>query len=358
MSTLSPPPPSAPPADPAAALRRAVRKDVPAEAPVTPDSIVLLRVGQRCSHECPMCTTMSGPRAPSHPLPELLRRIDGLLARGARCVALTGGEPPLHPEFWEIVAALRARGMGWVLHTNGRSFRQPGLAERAAEQGVLRALVSFHAHQAAAADAIAGARRRTLEQTTEGIRRLRAAGVPVMLNCVPTTLTLGTLEAHLAYCVAHFGAGAPPPDGRPGGLPAAGFAVKYAFPNLESRGREWAPVRLRYADVREELRRVLAQAEAQGVEVHFESVPLCVLGRPDVLSTGRTAYGETHYLDDPTGTTLHSVPWLEAEATLYRVDCQRCAAFDRCPGVSVRYAERFGLDELLPFPRPDQPWWA
>ena len=34
-----------------------------------------------------------------------------------------------------------------------------------------------------------------------------------------------------------------------------------------------------------------------------------------------------------------------------------CKAFDVCPGVSVRYAERYGLEELKPFLDDPLPWW-
>lgn len=316
------------------------RRNVPPEAPVGPESVVLFRLGRGCCHACPMCTTMAGPEAPDHPREELLERVARLGALGVRRVALTGGEPLVHPALLEVVEALRERGIAWELHTNGRELALSGLAERLAEEGLGRALVSFHCHVPEVADALAGDRTRTVETTSEGIRQLLEAGVRVTVSAVLTTLTVPHLDAHFAYCRAHFG----------------DVVVKYAFPNLVSRGRDFAPVALRYDEVRGPLRRLLAAARGGG-RVAFESVPSCVLGDPTVGHAGRAAYGETHYLDDTTGTSLLSTAHLDAVTTVFGDDCRRCAALPHCSGVSVAYAERYGLDELVAFARPDLPWW-
>lgn len=338
----APPAPDAPPDAPAGATRKVIHKDVPDEAPITPDGIALFRLGRGCTHHCPMCTSESGPDAPNLPTEDLLRRVAFLAASGFRRVALTGGEPTAHPGFWEVVAAVRGRGLAWDLHTNGRRFTLPGLAERAVDEGLVRALVSFHSDEEEAADVIAGGRRRTAAQTTDGIRRLRAAGASVMLNCVLTTFVAHRLDAFLDACAERFG-----PD----------LDVKFAFPSLDSRGLGWEPVRLRFADVREGLRALPERARRLGIRLHYESLPNCVLGDVDATPTGRPGYGESHYLDDGTGTKLLSIRRLDATNYVFRPDCPTCVAFERCPGVSRIYAGENGLDELEPFRRPDLPWW-
>ena len=46
---------------------------------------------------------------------------------------------------------------------------------------------------------------------------------------------------------------------------------------------------------------------------------------------------------------------IEAELSAFAEACRGCAAVRRCPGVSLAYLERHGVDELTPFaPAPVQ----
>jgi uncharacterized radical SAM superfamily Fe-S cluster-containing enzyme len=52
-------------------------------------------------------------------------------------VQISGGEPTVHPQFWEIMAAARKRPIRHLMiNTNGiRLAREPGFARRLAEFG-------------------------------------------------------------------------------------------------------------------------------------------------------------------------------------------------------------------------------
>jgi SAM-dependent methyltransferase len=67
----------------------------------------------------------------------------------------------------------------------------------------------------------------------------------------------------------------------------------------------------------------------------------------------RSAFGETHYLDDTTGDRIYAMRHIEAELSAFGDACRQCTALRRCPGVSRAYAKRYGTSELVPFRVPD-----
>jgi hypothetical protein len=83
---------------------------------------VYVALTNHCNRACPWCSTCSSPRGGTWLAPEAFLR--GLPATGPFEVQLEGGEPTVHPRFWEFVAAARAhpRCRRVVLCTNGAAL--------------------------------------------------------------------------------------------------------------------------------------------------------------------------------------------------------------------------------------------
>ena len=321
-----------------------IQKVVPDRAPIGPESLVLVRFGERCNMACPMCSNTGAPELATFPTAELLRRVDRVAGLGFRRAVFTGGEPTIHPGFFELARRVQGHGIRWDLNTHGATFARRDLAERARELGLTRAIVSLHSHDPATSARITAAPARMHAKTVTGIEHLLDAGVSVMTNVVLTTLNLHELEPYLAFCAARFGRRA---------------SVKISFPSIEVPRADWEPIGLRYDDVRAVLRAVPRWAEAHGIESCFQSVPSCVHGDATARDVGRSGWGETHYLDDRTGTEVHSMAFIEAALSVHAPACRSCPALEQCPGVGRRYAERFGVGELTPFPPTGgTPWWV
>ena len=313
---------------------------IPDDAPVTRESAVLFRFGEQCNNHCPMCSNTGEAALFFHPTDELLRRAAFLQSRGVRRVVVTGGEATIHPGFWSVVERVAACGMTWDANTHGRSFSRPGFARRAVETKLKRAIVSLHSFHPQTSAAIFGA---TSEEphyeTVTGIDRLLEAGVEVMLNCVLTRLNLSEIEGYLQAGYERFG-------------PTVAF--KFVFPSTIGNGAQWPGVTtLRYSDVRDSVRRIWALGAQMHLRVFFESFPNCILKDPNAVNLGRSAFGETHYLDDATGDRVYSMRHIEAEFSAFGEACRHCTVARRCSGVSLEYAKRYGVDELRPFaPQP------
>ena len=313
---------------------RLIRKKIPEKLLVGAESIALFRLGEQCNNACPMCSNSGRPEAFFQETETLLDRADFLHGQGIERVVLTGGEPTIHPGFWEIVSRLVDLGMRWDINTHGRSFSETDFVQRAVDNGLLRAIVSFHTHDPLVGQVISGYSEEAHEETIEGIRALAASPVELTLNVVLSSLNLPLVEEHLVYCHAHFG---------------KDYTLKLVFPSTAGKGGGWKPIHLRYSEVIETVLAARRWASDAGMKMVFEGFPNCVLGEMDLRDFSRSAFGETHYLEDIGGRELYSMRHIEAHFNVYPESCRSCAAYDHCPGVSERYLRTYGVEELKAF---------
>jgi uncharacterized radical SAM superfamily Fe-S cluster-containing enzyme len=101
--------------------------------------LALIEINEHCNLTCPVCFAESSPERSKHlPLSTIERMVDALVASEAEpdLVQISGGEPTLHPDFFAILDAVRARPVRHVMvNTNGlRIAREPDFVKRLAEQ--------------------------------------------------------------------------------------------------------------------------------------------------------------------------------------------------------------------------------
>ena len=99
--------------------------------------LALIEINEACNLTCPVCFADSAVGRGGHrSLAEVEALLDTIVASEGEpdLVQLSGGEPTLHPQLFEILAAAKARPIRHLmLNTNGlRLAREPGFAERLA----------------------------------------------------------------------------------------------------------------------------------------------------------------------------------------------------------------------------------
>ncbi len=99
--------------------------------------LTLLEVTDHCNLACPICYAESGPHRPTHrSLAQINFMLDAIVRNEGEpdVVQISGGEPTLHPEFWQILDACKARPIKHLmLNTNGIKIASTaGFAERLA----------------------------------------------------------------------------------------------------------------------------------------------------------------------------------------------------------------------------------
>ncbi|MCZ6650921.1 MAG: radical SAM protein [Acidobacteria bacterium] len=141
----------------------------------------------RCNLKCEFCYNVDDPVSRELTTPQILDSLRKLKSLGVLYCALTGGEPMVHPDFWEIAQGVKRHGMALRLYTNG-CYIDDRAAERFA--GDVRALeveISIHGATAETHDRLTGIRG-SLDKALHGVRLLRRRGVKVILK-TPITRT-------------------------------------------------------------------------------------------------------------------------------------------------------------------------
>ncbi|HTD85896.1 MAG TPA: radical SAM protein, partial [Candidatus Binatia bacterium] len=160
------------------------RGDAPFETLST--CLALIEIVRSCNLSCPTCYADSpvgiGSKLDAVPLAELQSRIQGVIDRKGpiEILQLSGGEPTLHPHFFELLAWAQANpGIQYLLlNTNGvRLAREPAFTARLGQMFArgLQVYLQFDGVQAAGQEWLRGADLRELRE--EAIRRCGEAGI-------------------------------------------------------------------------------------------------------------------------------------------------------------------------------------
>lgn len=169
----------------------------------------IIEVTSACNLDCPVCFADSGTGPRGHGFSLSLARVESMLdafvaAEGEpEAVQLSGGEPSIHPEILEMLAAAKARGIPLVmLNTNGiRLARDPRFAPALAELGV-HVYLQFDGFEAATQRAIRG--RNLTAGKLRALDRCGEAGVSVSLAAaVERDINEHEVGAILAFGVEH-----------------------------------------------------------------------------------------------------------------------------------------------------------
>ena len=138
----------------------------------------------RCNFDCPMCYVhlkQEDMEAAGRELTakEWIRIAGEAKERGMMFALLTGGEPFLRKDFFEIYEAMRAMGILVSINTNGSLLRGE-IRERLLENPPLRMNISLYGGCRETYRNMCG--RDVFETVTENIRALKEAGVDIRLN--------------------------------------------------------------------------------------------------------------------------------------------------------------------------------
>jgi uncharacterized radical SAM superfamily Fe-S cluster-containing enzyme len=161
---------------------------------------VLLEVTDACNLACRVCYADSkGDRVLS--LEAFRNHIGDLLAQKGSLdsVQLIGGEPTIHPQFWDMLAHLHAepRISKVYIATNGIELEKPGAAERLLPfRDKVLVLLQFDGHAASTNKALRQANPERIR--TRLLQRLDRLDIPMQLTM---TLVRGVSEREIAWVV-------------------------------------------------------------------------------------------------------------------------------------------------------------
>ena len=159
-----------------------------------------------CNFACRMCYIRKTPaEVKAHDRP-MLGLADWLrIAREAReqglvFLLLTGGEPFLWPELWELYDALVDMGMLVAINTNG-SLIDDAAVEKLKRRPPRRVNITLYGGSDETYERLCGVKG-VFGRVDRAVRSLKAAGIPVKLNCSLTPHNEADLETIVAYARA------------------------------------------------------------------------------------------------------------------------------------------------------------
>ena len=162
--------------------------------------LALIEIVRSCNLSCPTCYADSplgpGGTVDAVPLPELQARIQGVIDRKGKIeiLQLSGGEPTLHPRFFELVRWAQSHpGIDYLLlNTNGvRIARDDAFLNelgRAFHYGGMQLYLQFDGPQAAGQPELRGADLRALR--VAAIERCQQINLPITLAMTVTPTNL------------------------------------------------------------------------------------------------------------------------------------------------------------------------
>jgi uncharacterized radical SAM superfamily Fe-S cluster-containing enzyme len=166
--------------------------------------LALIEIAEHCDLACPVCFADSSPsRNKFTPLPVVEKMLDALVTSEGEpdLVQISGGEPTLHPEFFAILEAARARPIRHVMiNTNGlRIARDKDFVARLAEnKRGLEIYLQFDSLQRDALLELRGADLRKIRQ--QALENLEQHGISTTLVA---TLKRGVNDTEVGDIVRH-----------------------------------------------------------------------------------------------------------------------------------------------------------
>jgi uncharacterized radical SAM superfamily Fe-S cluster-containing enzyme len=166
--------------------------------------LAIVEITQACNLACPVCFADAADLHGSHrPLAEIEAMLDALVASEGEpdLVQLSGGEPTLHPDFFAILDACKARPIRHVMiNTNGlRIARDRAFAKRLASYAPrLEVYLQFDSLQDAALMDLRGAHLSAIRR--QALEVLEALDLSTTLVCV---VKRGVNDGEVAEIVRH-----------------------------------------------------------------------------------------------------------------------------------------------------------
>ena len=157
--------------------------------------LVAWELTKRCNLSCKHCRAeaKNGPIENELTTKEIKNIIDDIINFSHPIIILTGGEPLLRDDLFEIASYGTEKGLRMVLATNG-TLLDEGLARQLKSVGIKRVSISLDGASARSHDEFRGVDG-AFELTLRGIDALRSAGLEFQINTTVTKSNLNEIKA-------------------------------------------------------------------------------------------------------------------------------------------------------------------
>ena len=242
-------------------------------------------------------------------------------------VHLSGGEPTMRKDLFEIISFSREQGIKEiVLQTNGVLLENEGLVHRLSDSGITCALVSMHSHNEEVYDKVTGTVG-DFNRAISGIKNLLENGIDVKISMVINSLNCMGMRDSIRFFADRF--------------KISRFDIGFVLPKGDALKNEWIVPRI--SDIEQHLHDTMeyCRRERIGFIIADCGLPLCYLRGFEEYSA--EARRMLEFLRSPEeGKHFRFREMRKSD------DCARCGFGSLCRGVSRGYADLHGTEELYP----------
>ena len=164
-------------------------------------SMIAWEVTRSCNLNCIHCRAAanSGPYAGELSTEKCFQLIDEIAAEAKPVIILTGGEPLLRPDIFDIAAYGTGKGLRMVMATNG-TLVDESTAKKMIKSGIKRVSVSLDGKDAQNHDAFRG-EIGAFTGALNGIEAMKRAGLEFQINTTVTTANLKQIKEILDLAI-------------------------------------------------------------------------------------------------------------------------------------------------------------
>lgn len=305
---------------------------------------LFIEVNNYCELKCRFCVADNAHAYPARNMPVSLVKelIEKNKEEKVKCAFITGGEPLLHPDIFEILSLLRSDNYYIYITTNGLHLKNPEFLVKLLSIGINRIAIPIYGSNAYIHDTMTG-----VEGSYESlimaldnlfyIKKKYKISTKIELRLLMSKFTNAENVRIVDFIAERY------------------RSVDFINVNglqLSSRTTHYEDmIETSLTESREHLQETVRRISKYGIRGTVTGIPLCILGE------------EFKQFYSKRENSLQLFPHISAgpymasnEETSYRPKsskekgnvCKRCKYYNECEGLQQRYVDRYGFSDLIP----------
>jgi len=286
-----------------------------------------------CDQKCLFCSVAK--REEYVDVEKIKEKISNYIDRGITQIALTGGEPTIHPSLLEIIRWASKRIKDIRIITNGVKLENPSFVKALGDAGLSRIVISIHSFDEKISDDICGVKGAHKKRMKGLMNVLKDGRMEVNLNITIIKQNYAQLDSMAEQIIK-----------LRKGNESLITHVNLNFVDAHEEAAKNKTCVPKFSAIELKLHKALEILEKGDVNVKIERTPLCYLRGFEHLSSdaNRLSGAEHYYLKLPEKEREYSASGFAKNPNT----CNACFLKEICPGVTSEYAAQHGLAELYP----------
>ena len=297
-----------------------------------------VEISRNCNHRCPFCS--APPVGGELEFGEVKKRIIRLKEEGTTDLMITGGEPTLKKDLFEILEFAKSLDFDEItIQSNGSTLSNKDFVRKLSKIKNLKFNVSFHASVLKIFGELSKAPG-TFDATIKSLKNLGEFGIPVYLTIVIQKSNYKYLKSHLQFIRTHL-------------KHITHFSFNFIDPIYNAKDNPWTVPTFTEAAlyIREAFEYILKN----NCTFRIEKIPLCFLKGFEHYQSNlrRNLFNETRscsFLKLKTDYSSKMEFHKESgkDSYFYAPQCKQCKLNAICPGINNNYVHIHGYDEVKP----------